>query len=123
MERGSRRRTSGEDEEDEKEGDDKLVMAWDTPKVMLPEGPRERWTRASRAEVKLPLASKLEVVPEYKGLPTKAPVNNMHGEAKRWADKHRGGGGVQQTIPHLLRLPTASAQDDQQGELRYSKAW
>ena len=110
--RRSRRRTSGEDEEDDKEGDDKLVMAWDTPKVMLPEGPRERWTRASRAEVKLPLASKVRV---HK---TTNKVNYVIQKLGSWqgrctadantsvsqrAPRDRGGGGEQRRGDQPLR--------------------
>ena len=71
---------------EEEEGDEEVdepSFGWEEPTVDTPKELLELWRRAEAGEHRIELKRLLEKFPQLRGLPQRAPDNNMRGDQKK----------------------------------------
>ena len=88
--------------EEEEEEDEEAVFGWEEPTVEAPKELQELWGRAASGTYRIEMRKLLEKYPMLRGLPRRAPENNMKGDSKKREDKFLK--VIQQHLLHILRV-------------------
>ena len=88
--------------EEGEEEDDEPSFGWEEPTVDTPKELLELWRRAEAGEHRIELKRLLEKFPHLRGVPQRAPDNNMRGDQKKREDKFLK--VMQQNFLNILRI-------------------
>ena len=88
--------------EEREEEEDEPSFGWEEPTVDTPKELLEDWRRAEEGEHRIEVKRLLEKFPHLRGLPQRAPDNNMRGDHKKREDKFLK--VMQQNVLNILRI-------------------